>query len=352
MVDSRNRPFTEPVSQAVAECLLRYVRSRQSVVVGLSGGLDSTVLLHAARISARGADLHLSALHVHHGLSVHADTWAKFCAHVCRDLDIPLTVIHVGVPQNTGKGVEAAARCVRHKALASHFADRILLAHHADDQAETVLHNLLRGTGVRGAAAMKVSQGRVLRPLLCLGRAALLAYAQSHRLAWVEDESNADRRYTRNFLRHEILPLITSRFPRAGEQLAAAAGRFNETNSLLEDLASLDLRDNPPEFPLPVKLFRELPDARAKNLLRAMLNWYRAPAPDQRRLSEFVRQLRTAGNDRHPRIDLAQYSLWCEEGRLCFRSLDQVSGPPPSAPSICDSSTAERTFIFSNMRER
>lgn len=322
MADSRNRPFTEPVLQAVADCLLRYVGPRQSVVVGFSGGLDSMVLLHAASISARDSGFELSAIHVHHGLNASADAWSEFSAQVCLEWGVPLRVVHVNVPRSSGEGVEAAARRLRHKVLIDHSADWILLAHHADDQAETVLHNLLRGTGVRGAGAMRASQGRVLRPLLGLGRDALLVYARSHRLVWVEDESNADCRYTRNFLRHEILPRITARFPKAGEQLAAAAARFSEADSLLEELASLDLRGSSPEFPLPLRLIRELSDSRARNLLRALLSWHHVQAPDQPRLHEFVRQLQTAGSDRHPRIDLARYSLWCEGGWLHFRNLD------------------------------
>ena len=322
MVDSRNKPFTEPVLQAVADCLVHYARQRQSVVVGFSGGLDSMVLLHAAGRLANGVSVDLSALHVHHGLSANADAWSGSCQRVCQEMGIPLTILRVEVPSGTGEGVEAAARSVRHKALDGHPADWILLAHHADDQAETVLHNLLCGAGVRGAAAMPESRGRVLRPLLGLARDALLAYARSHRLVWIEDESNADRRYTRNFLRHEILPHLASRFPRAGEQLAAAAGRFSEANLLLEDLATLDLRDSAAEFPLPLKLFRGLPETRARNLLRAMLTWHHVQPPDERRLNEFVRQLRTAGNDRHPRLDLVRYTLWCETGRLHFVNLN------------------------------
>ncbi len=290
-------------------------------MVGFSGGLDSTVLLHAAGGVAREAAFSLSALHVHHGLSANADAWADACTRVCQELDIPLTHLRVDVPRNTGAGLEASAREKRHKALADHPADLILLAHHADDQAETVLHNLLRGAGVRGAGAMPASRGRVLRPLLGMMRDELLAYARFHGLSWVEDESNADCRYTRNFLRHQVFPLIASRFPRAGKQLAAAAARFGEADALLEDLASLDLRGTLPEFPLPLKLFRELPDARARNLLRALLTWHEVQPPDERRLNEFVRQLQNAGNDRHPRIDLAGYSLWCEAGRLHFKNL-------------------------------
>jgi tRNA(Ile)-lysidine synthase len=322
MAGSRNKPFTEPVLQAVAACLVRYVRQGQSAVVGFSGGLDSTVLLHAAGSLASDAGLELSAAHIHHGLSPSAEEWASSCSQVCHALAIPLAILRVNVPRDTGEGIESAARRVRHKALADHSADWILLAHHIDDQAETVLHNLLRGAGVRGSAAMPELRARILRPLLGVTRDALLAYAKSHRLEWVEDKSNADSRFTRNFLRHEILPLLTSRFPRAAEQLAAAAARFGEADSLLEDLAALDLGRGPCEFPLPLKLFRELPDMRARNLLRAMLGWHQVQPPDERRLNEFVRQLRTAGNDRHPRLDLVRYILWCEAGSLHFKSLD------------------------------
>lgn len=322
MAASRNKPFTEAVLQAVAACLSRYVRQYHSLVVGFSGGLDSTVLLHAANRFASDADLELSALHVHHGLSGNADTWADSCAMTCQAQSIPLTVIRISVPRQSGEGMEAAARRVRHKAFEDHPADWILLAHHADDQAETILHNLLRGAGVRGAAGIPAARGRVLHPLLGLARPTLLEYASRHQLAWIEDESNSDRRYTRNFLRTEILPIITSRFPRASEQLAAAAARFSEADALLDDLALLDLQGRPPEFPLPLNLLRDLSDSRARNLLRAMLTWHHTQAPDERRLKEFVRQLRTTGNDRHPRIDLERYSLWCEAGALCFKCLD------------------------------
>lgn len=319
MVDSRNREFAERVKRAVASCLLRHAHAKQAVVVGFSGGLDSTVLLHAVHTVATEMGLDLSALHVNHGLSPNADAWGDSCALFCRELDLPLTTIRVKVPFDTGEGIEGAARRLRHKLLTDQPADWVLLAHHADDQAETVLHNLVRGSGVRGAAAMQEAHGRVLRPLLGVAREALLAYARSRQLVWVEDESNADNRYTRNFFRHQILPLVATRFPRVGEQLAAAAARFSEASSLLDDLARLDLRDHAPEFPLPRELFCELSAARARNLLRTMLTWHSAQPPDERRLNEFVRQLQTAANDRHPRLDLAQYVLWCEAGRVCYR---------------------------------
>lgn len=322
MADSRNKPSTEAVTQAVAACLARHVKPGETVSVGFSGGLDSTVLLHATSRLISDAGLGLSALHVHHGLSRHADDWADSCRKFCGDLRIPISVLRVEVPTRSGEGIEAAARRLRHKALADQPAHWIFLAHHADDQAETVLHNLLRGTGVRGAAAMPESRGRVLRPLLGLGRNDLVEYARNHQLTWIEDESNADLRYTRNFLRREIIPAMASRFPRIGEQFAAAAGHFGEADALLDDLARLDLGTCRPEFPLPLTLFRQLSDARARNLLRAMLGWHKLQPPDERRLKEFARQLRTAGKDRHPRLDLLRYSLWCEAGRLHCKVLD------------------------------
>ncbi len=322
MVDSRNKSSIDGVGQAVATCLANHASLGESVIVGFSGGLDSTVLLHATNSLVGGACLELSALHVHHGLSSNADAWADSCNKVCGELGIPIAVLRVTVPEKSGDGIEAAARRMRHKALLDQSADWILLAHHADDQAETVLHNLFRGTGVRGAGAMPECRGRVLRPLLGLGRSVLQEYARAHHLTWIEDESNADIRYTRNFLRHEIIPSIASRFPRVSEQLAAAAGRFSEADSLLDELALSDLGADRPEFPLPLTLFSRLSDARARNLLRAMLGWHEVQPPDERRLKEFVRQLRVAGKDRHPRIDLSTYSLWCEAGRLHGRFTD------------------------------
>lgn len=322
MADSRNKPSIEAIGQAVSSCLSRHTKPGESVAAGFSGGLDSTVLLHATSRLVGDAGLGLSALHVHHGLSRNADAWADFCRKFCESLGIPLTILRVDVPVRSGEGLEAAARRVRHQALSGEPADWVLLAHHANDQAETVLHNLLRGSGVRGAAAMPASRGRVLRPLLGCGRAALLEYARAHRLEWTEDESNLDLRYTRNFLRRELIPVIESRFPRASEQLAAAAAHFGETDALLDDLAVLDLGTCRPEFPLPLALFRQVSDSRARNLLRAMLGWHKVQPPDERRLKEFVRQLRTAGNDRHPRLDLSQYSLWGDAGSLHFKGAD------------------------------
>ncbi len=320
MVASRNNQFTEPVLRAVESTLSAHVEQAGSVLVGYSGGLDSTVLLNAVHELTAGSDCRVSARHVHHGLSSNADAWAEFCVQSCQALGVPIDVVQVSVTNLNGVGLEAAARRLRQGALADHPADRILLAHHADDQAETLLHNLFRGTGLRGAAAMPERNGRLLRPLLALPRSDLLAYARARQLSWIEDESNADARHTRNFLRTRVLPIIADRYPQVGHRLAAAARRFGEAESLLDQLARLDLGQRPAQFPLSLSLFQDLPEARARNLLRALLGWQGVQPPDERRLVEFVRQVRTARSDRHPRIELGGYVLWCQSGGLHFEN--------------------------------
>ncbi|MGH8764115.1 MAG: tRNA lysidine(34) synthetase TilS, partial [Burkholderiales bacterium] len=171
----------------------------------------------------------LRALHVNHGLSPNAAKWQRFCGALCARLGIPLTTIRTRVLKK-GKGLEAAAREARYAAFQKAKPGTLALAHHLDDQAETVLFNLLRGTGPGGASGMaadgKRGGLRILRPLLSVPRDAILAYAKAHRLRWVEDESNEDEALTRNFIRRRVGPLLESRFPRWRESLARAARHF------------------------------------------------------------------------------------------------------------------------------
>jgi len=238
------------------------------VAVGLSGGVDSVVLLHRLRALAPRLGFRLSAVHVHHGLSPHADSWATFCRKLCKEWGVPLAVTKVRV-RRSGVGPEAAARAARRAAFARVGADAIALAHHLDDQAETVLLNLLRGAGLRGASAMPAVgrlDGKVLlRPLLEVRRREVLAYARAHRLAWVEDESNRDDALTRNFLRLHVGPLLESRFPRWRENLARAARLFAAA------------------------------DARAERALRAFLARRGLRAPSEAKLVEMLKQLTSRG---------------------------------------------------------
>jgi len=196
--------------------------------------VDSVVLLHKLRHLPG-----LCAVHVHHGLSPNADAWAAFCRRLCKRWGVPLTVRRVKVAKR-GKGLEAAAREARYKAFSKVKSDCIVLAHHLDDQAETVLMNLLRGAGLRGASGMRREsrlEGKtVLRPLLAVPREAIVAYAREHRLEWIEDESNADESLTRNFVRRRLAPLLAQKYPKWRENLARAARHFSRRESKAQDL--------------------------------------------------------------------------------------------------------------------
>lgn len=193
------------LSDRVAAALRPHIPSGCRLTVGYSGGLDSSVLLHVLAELRESLGLRLSAVHVHHGLSPHADAWTRHCESACRNLEVPLIVRRIAV-EPVGEGPEGAARAARYREFEMLDTDVLALAHHRDDQAETVLLQLLRGAGLKGLAAMPVARrlGDVIlvRPLLDVSRDELLAWARASRLTWVEDESNADTRLSRNALRH------------------------------------------------------------------------------------------------------------------------------------------------------
>lgn len=293
---ARSRASPGALERAVDGALGRHAVRGTGLCVALSGGLDSVVLLHALRVPAGRHGLILSALHVNHGISAHARAWENFCRTLCRRLGIPLKVRRVEVARR-GRGLEAAARDARYQALAGSRARLIALAHHLDDQAETVLFNLLRGTGLAGASGM-AECGRLhgspdggilaLRPLLGVSRVHIEAYAQAQGLAWVEDESNSDETLTRNWVRHRVGPVLAAKFPRWREALARAASHFAEAQSLLRPV---------PTEGLDVATLRNAPKAKAKLLLREFLRSSGSHAPRARQLEEMLRQLIEAPSD-------------------------------------------------------
>lgn len=320
MVASRNKPSTEVLPQRVGAFLALHLAPAERVCLGLSGGCDSVVLLHL--LHGLGLGDRLSAVHVHHGLSPNADAWADFCAAYCADLAVPLHIVRIEVDRQSGLGLEAAARTARYAVLAEQAAEVLMLAQHQGDQAETLLFNLLRGAGVAGAAgipeARSLGRQRLLRPLLACRRGELEDYAVLHGLAWIEDESNADTRYSRNFLRHEVMPLLRRRFPAAETAFASAARHFAEADDLLAELAMADWRmacAETADAPALI-LLRTLSQARLKNLLRYRLRVLGWRSPGAARLAEFVRQIMSAAPDRHPRLDLPDGSLHVAHGCL------------------------------------
>jgi len=305
--------------QAVQACLAGLQHDAR-IAVAFSGGLDSAVLLDIVAQTWAGRGGPLSAIHVHHGISDHADAWAESCRAICARWDINLSITRVSVPRDSREGLEAAARRLRYKVFEAHPAEHVLLAHHANDQAETLLFNLLRGTGVRGAAGIPIcsgAAGRYLRPLLGCSRAELERYADTHALTWVEDESNADTGYSRNFIRHAVLPVLSERFPTAVENLARATEYFAEAQLMLDEMAEADLGEHR-DFPVPVSLLAGLSHARARNALRYLLALRSVQAPAAVRLEEALRQFIEAAPDRHPSLGLPTYRLFRARGQVAI----------------------------------
>lgn len=302
--------------------------------VGLSGGLDSVALLHALTQLQPQSGFALSAIHVHHGLMPAADAWTEFCADLCRQWAVPLTVARVQVDKSAGRGIEAAARQARYAAFANLDAEVLALAHHRDDQAETLLLNLIRGAGVKGAAAMPACRPlagqhgalTVWRPLLDLGRADLAAYAERHDLRWIEDDSNLDPRFARNYLRHEILPRLGRTFNGAASNLARSAAQFGEAAGLLDDLAALDFAQTAPLGRIQLKSLLQLSPARCRNLLRWEFARQGCAMPEAKRLEEGLRQMGGLDDESNFEFKLDQATLHAWRGELYF---DRPPGSPP-----------------------
>lgn len=305
MAASRNKRSTD-LAERVGVFLAARVSPTDRLSVGLSGGCDSVVLLHALCRSGHGQ--RLNAIHVHHGLSSNADAWAEHCQLYCGSLGIPITVHRVSIDPASREGLEAAARAARYAAFSEVDAECLLLAHHRGDQAETVLFNLLRGSGITGAAGMpaerRFGSKRLLRPLLDCGRTEIEDYARQHGLSWVVDESNADTRFARNYLRHSTMGSLVERFPMAESSLSRAAANFGEALGLLDELAELDWRFVAEDDSADMRRLRMLSLQRLKNLLRYRLRVLGWQVPVTSRLDEFARQLLSAGPDRHPALQL------------------------------------------------
>lgn len=282
------------------------------------------VLLEAAHRALGDAPVDLHALHVHHGLSPNADAWAQFCREQAERRGMAVRVLRVHVAAERGDSVEAAAREARYDALAEAGAATILLAHHADDQAETLILQLARGAGPHGLAAMPERWTRhettFLRPLLAFDRAAIESYAQAHALRWIDDESNADPRFRRNALRHRAMPVLAQTFPGLSHTLARAARHQAEAAELLDTLARNDalplLVDEGALDRTGFAALHARSPVRAKNVLRWFLREHGLPSPSEARASAFLRQCIGARADRRVRLMHAGATIGVHRGRI------------------------------------
>ncbi|MBA6411881.1 tRNA lysidine(34) synthetase TilS [Parahaliea sp. F7430] len=328
---SRSKHLSDQVLPALAS-----LREAPRWLVAFSGGLDSTVLLHLL-VSLRAANPDfppLQALHIHHGLQSEADRWQRRCEQFCQTLAVPFICEQVRVTVE-GKGLEAAARDARYAAFESHLGagEVLFVAQHKDDQVETFMLRLLRGAGVEGLAAMPPSrplgQGQLFRPLLDVTREQLAHYAKEHGLPSIDDPSNADTTLDRNFLRHEVLPLLDSRWPAYRDTVARAAAHLRD--------AADQLRRALPEVPrcysrcgdpgLALAPLLDLPDSEAAQVLRDWLQQLgHTQAPASAPLLEFLRQLRAGDSSSQAQLQSAGICLQrFQQGLYCLpAALDEA----------------------------
>lgn len=309
-------------------------------LVAYSGGVDSHVLLHAlAQLRDAGARVSLAAVHINHGLHADASAWAQHCARVCTDLQVPLVMRAVHAHADAGESPEDAARHARYAALLQALkpSDVLLTAHHQDDQAETLLLQLLRGAGPRGLAAMPgiapLGEGWLARPLLSVPRAMLRAYADEHQLRWIDDPSNSDTRFDRNYLRAEILPNLKQRWPAATATLARSAQHCAEAVELLQELAQQDMNVallSPSSLSVPQLLL--LSRARQRNVLRLWIECRGLPLPQQRHLEHVLSDVLHAPPDaepcvRWPGVEVRRY-------RDALHAMSPLSEPPATVDAV------------------
>ncbi len=281
----------------------------KNLLLAYSGGLDSMVLLHILASLRGELQFTLSTMHVHHGLSPNADSWADFCQRTCDQLNVPLQIRYIQMPSDNALGIEAAARQLRYDALfqSQLNSNYVCFAHHQDDQAETLLLQLMRGAGVKGLSAMAAvdHQRQLLRPLLDFSRTELEAYAAKQDLTWVEDESNQHNAFDRNFLRNEIMPKLHARYPAIAQTLSRSATHIAEAADLLDELAEIDAQIYVKDKKLHIAALQQLSASRARNLLRWWLASLQQAMPSTEQLEQIFHQLGNAKTDAQIEIVLA-----------------------------------------------
>ncbi|HCH7987564.1 TPA: tRNA lysidine(34) synthetase TilS [Citrobacter freundii] len=305
----------------------------QSILVAFSGGLDSTVLLHQlVQWRALHPDVALRAIHIHHGLSPHADSWVQHCESVCAQWQVSLVVERVHL-EDDGLGIEAQARRARYQAFAQTLlpGEVLMTAQHLDDQCETFLLALKRGSGPAGLSAMGESSPfagtQLIRPLLAQTREALEAWARQHELCWIEDESNQDDTYDRNFLRLRVTPLLQQRWPHFAQAVARSAALCAEQESLLDELLASDLADCiTSRGTLLLTPLMMMSGVRRAALLRRWLAGLNAPMPSRDGLERIWQEVALAREDASPSFRLGEYEVRRYQSQLWWvKSVDGQS---------------------------
>lgn len=283
----------------------------QRLVVAFSGGVDSRVLLELAAQYTKTHGIDCQAIHVHHGLSDNADQWAEQCQVWCDDLSVPLAVERVSLDVHSGESIEKLARDARYNAFKSHLrqGDVLVTGQHVDDQVETFLLALKRGSGPKGlssmAKVMPFSGAHIVRPMLSVTRAEIEAFARRMGLTWVEDESNQDVRFDRNFIRHQVTPLLTERWPSFRESVSRSAQLCAEQEMLLDELLASHLqRALGDDQSLSVEVLSAHSALLRARLLRMWLGHCQQAMPSQKQLQLIWEEVACAQRDANPKLIL------------------------------------------------
>lgn len=295
---------------------LNTISANSVLFIAYSGGVDSHVLLHS--LIPFKKQFQLKAVHVHHGLMPNADDWSGHCQHICTDLQMECEVIRVHVKPKKGESIEACARKARYDAFATLMKESkstpfLLTAHHLDDQAETCLLQFFRGSGFRGLASMpeitEFANGFLARPFLHIFRHEILDEAKKNNLKWIEDESNHDTRFSRNFIRYELMPILEKRYPSITKSIMRVAEHSAETDQLLQELAALDMGLSPAgdcplspagDCPLFLLHLKKLSIPRQKNVIRYWLLKQGFLMPSQVKLDHIISDVIHSREDANP----------------------------------------------------
>ena len=346
MANSRDLQLNN-VSSRVENVLHEQIQKDDHLVLGLSGGLDSVVLLSILVPLSFKLKFKLTAFHVNHGISPNSNKWEKFCFDLCSRNNIPIEAAKLKIKKLSGTSLEANARDARYQEFKNIKADYVVLAQHLDDQAETLLLQMLRGAGAKGLGAMPVVRNQVLkigeqdfglgpqilRPLLEVSRDEIEDYAQNYKLSWIIDESNNNLSFDRNYLRHKIFPLLEIKFPSYRNIFLRTSRHMAETSYLLDDLAKLDSEDCLVLDQIQIKKLRKLSFPRAKNLLRYDLCQRGASLPSAAKLEDMLRQLLSSRLDTKLHITFGDTEVRCFKGSVY---VGKISTPP----------NKERKFIW------
>ncbi len=309
-----------PIESALVSALSKH--PKMPLVIAYSGGVDSQVLLHALAAIKQKTALSknsnttsntITVCHVNHGLSANAHNWQMFAEQECQKLNLKLKICQVNVQAQAQKSLEALARDARYQALHSVYNEpsRIFTGHHSDDQAETFLLALKRGSGLKGLSAMATqsqqAKGLLIRPLLNISRAQIINYAKEHNLVWIEDESNSNTHFDRNFIRNNVMPLLANRWPSIVNTINRSSEHCQEGQILLDELAAEDLQIcQHDKVSLLVEKLSDLSKARFNNLIRYFLSLNDCLMPSTEQLSQLCQQL-SAATDKNPEVKVGNH---------------------------------------------